>query len=250
MPELFQATFGDWRFVAVALVALIAGLVRGFSGFGAAMIFVPIAAALYSPQTAVVLLYVTDGVVTLPLVLRALRHCDWREVAPLALGATLTYPLGLKLLLAIDAVPMRWTISALVLGLVGTLASGWRYRRRPGLAGTVTVGGASGLAGGMTGIGGPPVVLFWLAGQGLAPLVRANILVYFGITTVVGGVLYLFAGLFTLPRLVGALGLLPVYAVAIFLGVKAFRFASERVYRRLALTLCAAAALVGLPLWA
>ena len=30
MPELFQATFGDWRFAAVALVALIAGLVRAF----------------------------------------------------------------------------------------------------------------------------------------------------------------------------------------------------------------------------
>jgi len=249
MLELLQATFLDPRFPALALAALVAGLVRGFSGFGAAMIFVPVAAALYSPQHAVVLLFIADGVVTLPLVLRALKFCAWREVAPLAVGATLAYPAGVKLLLIVDPVPMRWAISLLVLGLVGLLASGWRYGRRPNAPGTLAVGGLAGLAGGSTGIAGPPIVLFWLAGQGMAPTVRANIMVFFGITTVVGGVLYFLAGLFTGPRAVGSLALIPVYTLAIYAGAHAFGLASERLYRRLALGLCALAALVGLPLW-
>ena len=249
MLELLAATFGDARFPALALAALLAGLVRGFSGFGAAMIFIPVAAALYSPQAAVILLYLVDGVVTFPLVARALRHCVWREVAPLATGATLAYPLGVTLLLVVDPVPMRWTISILVLALAGALATGWRYRGRPGVVGTLGVGGVAGLSGGTTGIAGPPIVLFWLAGQGTAPVVRANIMVFFGITTVIGGVLYLTAGLFTAPRLVGAVALLPIYTAAIFLGARAFGRAAEATYRRLALALCAAAALVGLPLW-
>jgi hypothetical protein len=249
MSELFAGTVLDLRFAGVALAALVAGLVRGFSGFGAAMVFIPVAAVLYTPQTAVVFLYIADGIVTLPLVVAALRHCDWREVAPLAAGATLAYPVGVKLLLAIDPEPMRWIISLLVLGLVAALASGWRYRTKPGLAGTVAVGGVAGLAGGTTGIAGPPIVLFWLAGQGLAPVVRANIMVFFAITTVVGGVLYLWSGLFTAPRVAGAVSLLPVYGLAIWLGARAFGLASETAYRRLALTLCAAAGLIGLPLW-
>jgi len=249
MAELLGQSVGDARFLAVLLAAALAGLVRGFSGFGAAMIFIPVVSALYAPQTAVILLFVADGVVTLPVVARLFRHCVWREVAPLAAGATLAYPLGVQLLLALDPVPLRWTISLLVLVLVAVLASGWRYRAKPSLAGSAAVGGAAGIAGGMSGIAGPPIVLFWLGGQGAAPVVRANLFTFFGFTTVVGGVLYFLADLFTGPRLVGAAALMPVYAAAIYLGARAFRLASERTFRAIALTLCAAAALVGLPLW-
>ena len=49
--------------LGVTAAAALAGLVRGFSGFGAAMVFVPIAGALYSPEQAVVLLFLTDTVV-------------------------------------------------------------------------------------------------------------------------------------------------------------------------------------------
>lgn len=249
MGQGLAATLTEPRFAAVLLTAALAGLVRGFSGFGAAMIFVPIASALYAPQTAVILLFVADGIVTTPVVLRLFRHCVWREVAPLAAGATLAYPLGVHLLLVLDAVPLRWAISLLVLVLVAVLASGWRYRAKPAVIGTTAVGGAAGVAGGMSGIAGPPIVLFWLGGQGAAPVVRANLFTFFGFTTVVGGVLYYLADLFTGPRLIGATLLIPVYALAIYLGARAFTLASERTFRAIALSLCAASALLGLPLW-
>lgn len=249
MTELLAQTLGDPRFLGLALAAALAGLVRGFSGFGAAMIFAPVASALYGPQSAVAMLFVADGVITLPVVAGAVRHCAWREVAPLAFGAALAYPLGVRLLLVLDPVPLRWVISLMVLGLVALLATGWRYRQRPSLAGTAAIGGVAGLGGGMTGIAGPPIVLFWLGGQSRAAEVRNNIFAFFGLTTVIGGVLYFSAGLFTPPRLVAALALMPLYGLAIWLGSRAFGFAAESTFRRLALSLCALAALVGLPLW-
>src|SRR5882672_12486218 len=51
----------DERFAWVAAAAALAGLVRGFSGFGSAMIFVPVASAIYEPRIAVVLLFIFDG---------------------------------------------------------------------------------------------------------------------------------------------------------------------------------------------
>ncbi|MFO1035197.1 MAG: sulfite exporter TauE/SafE family protein, partial [Hyphomicrobiales bacterium] len=54
------------EFLLLAITALVAGLARGFSGFGAALIFVPFAARFVGPQQAAALLLLTDGFLTVP----------------------------------------------------------------------------------------------------------------------------------------------------------------------------------------
>ena len=53
-PDLaaFSAATNDNRFVAAVLIAALAGLVRGFSGFGSALIYMPLIAAVYEPRIA------------------------------------------------------------------------------------------------------------------------------------------------------------------------------------------------------
>ena len=63
---------------------VLAGVVRGFAGFGAAMIMMPVLAAVLGPVVAVPTLSVMDSLMTLPLVARNVRHCDWRSVGMLA----------------------------------------------------------------------------------------------------------------------------------------------------------------------
>ncbi len=48
----FSATFADPRTYAAMAVSILAGAVRGFSGFGSALIFVPLMSAIYDPRTA------------------------------------------------------------------------------------------------------------------------------------------------------------------------------------------------------
>ena len=48
----FAATFADPRTYAAMAVSILAGAVRGFSGFGSALIFVPLMSAIYDPRTA------------------------------------------------------------------------------------------------------------------------------------------------------------------------------------------------------
>lgn len=235
-------------YIGLLLAVAAAGLVRGFSGFGAAMVFVPIAGVLTDPETAVVLLMLTDGVLSLPMLIPAARLCVWREVLPLAAGAALTTPFGAWLLVALDPVVTRWVISLLILAAVGLLALGWRYHGQPRLLSTVGVGAASGLTGGLAGLTGPPVILFWMAGQHDAARLRANTVMFFGFTGVFSAISYVVAGLLTAERVAGAITLLPVYAVALALGIWLFRFATDRFFRRLAFTLCAFAAISGLPL--
>lgn len=247
MLELIGQAAAAESFPILALATALAALARGFSGFGSAMIFMPVASALTSPQTAVVLLLMTDTLLTLPMVVPAARRCNWREVLPLGAGAMLTVPLGVHLLLVVDPVTMRWIISCLILVLVGLLASGWRWSRPPSLPRTAAVGGASGLTGGMIGIAGPPVILFWMAGHGGPATIRANIIVFFTMTGLFNFIGYLLGGLLTTERIAAGIALIPVYAVALLVGIGLFRIASDRFFRLLAFILCAFAAISSLP---
>ncbi|SLN56222.1 sulfite exporter TauE/SafE family protein [Oceanibacterium hippocampi] len=235
LPALFGAVF-------------MAGLIRGFSGFGAAMVFMPIASALYSPPAAVAMLAVTDTVITLPITLAAMRRCRWPEIMPLTIGAAIMTPIGVKALLYVDPGVMRIVISAMILAAVAAMATGWRYAGTPTRTVTVGVGALSGFAGGMAGLMGPPVILFWLGGQHDMLKVRDNILAFFGIATIVTMTTYFLNDMLTPERLTISAVLMPLYAVAIFLGARGLRYATDALFRRLALVFCGAVAILALVL--
>jgi len=239
----------DQRFAWVAAAAALAGLVRGFSGFGSAMIFVPVAGAIYEPKIAVVLLFIFDGLTTTPMLVPAFRRCVWREVLPLTVGAAVAVPVGVRILLVAQPLLLRWLISAMVLAGVVLMAGGWRYRRAPSLAVSAAIGGVSGLAGGIASLYGPPVILFWLGGPGDARTVRANVFAFLGLATVISGVTYALNDMFTLPLLQIALLLTPLYGLATWIGSRLFAAASERQFRILAFLLCGGVAVASVPLW-
>jgi uncharacterized protein len=249
LESLATGVLADPRWIWVAAAAVLAALVRGFTGFGAAMVFIPVASAIYEPKVAVVVLFIVDGIITFPLVFKAIHQCRWPDVTCLAIGAALTIPFGVHVLLITDSELLRWLISLSILGLVTVMASGWRYQKRPPLLACVGVGGVSGFAGGIANLYGPPIVLFWLGGQSGAPTVRANIIVFFALITVVSGITYWWNGLFSARTLTLSIGLMPFYAAAVWLGARSFRLASDELFRWLALALIAVIAVASLPGW-
>ncbi len=239
----------DSRFAWAAAIAALAGLVRGFSGFGAALMFVPLCGILYGPTVAVLALWVIDAFATAPIVTRHLKRATWRELGPLLIGSTVLLPFGVWVLAHSDPDPLRWAISGMVLASTVALASGWRYRRAPTMAVSLAVGGVAGFTNGAVGIGGPPLVLFWLGGRSDTGLVRTNIFAYFAITTVITLALYAWHGIFTGSIILLGFALLPLYGLGLFLGDRLFRGASDVVFRRVAFGLCAVSGVLGLPIW-
>ena len=67
--------------------ALAGGLARGFSGFGAALIFVPLASVALGPQGAAPLMLVLEALAIALLTPGAWKLADRRQVGVLALGA-------------------------------------------------------------------------------------------------------------------------------------------------------------------
>jgi uncharacterized membrane protein YfcA len=198
---------------------------------------------------AAVVFLTLDEFVALPLAVRAVRICDWSTVLPAAIAAMITIPFGAWVLASGDILTLRWAISLLALGLLILLASGWRYRDRPNLPVTLSVGAASGFLGGFAQISGPPIVAYWMSGPAPAAIIRANLIAYFLIISLASFAAYALNGFFSWEAMVTVLVLVPVYAFSIWLGAQGFARAGDRSYRPVAYVLIGLAALSSLPIF-
>jgi uncharacterized membrane protein YfcA len=246
---LFAAAVADHRFWIALAIAILAGAVRGFSGFGSAQIYIPLIAAVYSPRVAAVTLLIIDTLGAAPFTVRAFAYCTWPEVLPMYIAAAIAVPIGTLALLVIDPIVLRWFIAILVLSLVAILVSGWRYHGRPSLPVTAAVGLFSGFGSGAVQIAGPPVLIYWLGTTNNVITVRANFLVYFLLLGLTSCAVYFWQGLFTPELLALALLLAIPFFLATAIGAKYFHGASDVLYRRIAYAIIALAALVSLPLF-
>lgn len=229
---------------------LLGGLVRGFTGFGFAMVFMPLASMVVGPVAALGLIWFIDLPFALPLAARSAKQAEWGEVVPLLIAATVTLPLGVALLVWLDRETMRWLLAVLVLLAVALLSSGWRYQGKPGVPLSLGVGAASGLCSGLASIGGMPLAVFWLSAQrNDRHKTRANMQTYFGLSTIVTGTTLWLAGILTLPAFLMAVPLFAVYGVGLLAGTHGFRIASEITFRRIAYLVIFASAVISLPLW-
>lgn len=241
-------TFDAVHFVALA-AALVAGFVRGFTGFGSALVFMPVASAAFSPQLAAPVLLVTDFVLGLPLIVSVLRHVRWRTVLPIAAAALVTSPIGAYALARGDPLVLRWFISAIVFALLLLLVSGWRYRGEPRPLPSLGVGAVAGLLGGIGQVSGPPVVVYWISGPDTATVIRANLICFFAAISIASFAAYFWNGLFTAD--VGNLVLVvaPAYALALFVGARLFRRSDGNGYRPFAYAVIALAAVTTMPVF-
>lgn len=240
-------SFSSGMLVFLALVLFVAGYVRGFAGFGAGMIFMPVAASLMLPSTAAATFLFIDSVVSLPMVKRALRICDWPTVLPAVFGSIVFVHAGAWMLANMDVLTLRWIISFVVIAMLALVVSGWRYQRTPTTKISFGVGAVSGILGGVSQVSAPPVAAFWLASNHSTDVIRANLIMFFPLASIGTFTAYILNGFFTIE--VGRLLLIaiPVYGISLFLGSKAFKLANQRHYRWIANFLIALAALSSLP---
>ena len=226
-----------WTLLSALAVAALAGFSRGFAAFGTAMIYVPLIALAYDAKTAVVTLFLVDLLPSLPLLWKAGPQCDRSNIAWMTLGAVAATPFGVALLLVADP-----TEAQLVLGLVLLAAVTYMVFRRgfqivPGPAKAIAAGAVSGFAGGVSGIFGPPAMVYLLGRGADAKTARADTIVFLTGESLVLGATYLLYGMVTVETLELAFVLLPVYALATWYGARRFSTTGEAAYRKLMLGL-------------
>lgn len=229
--------------------AYLAGLVRGFAGFGTALIFLPFAGMVLSPVQSITVLVLMDIVGPLPMLPRAARHVDKGDLARLLGGAVFALPLGLYALFLLDSQDFRYLVSGVSLIMLTGLVLGWRYAGVLPPRAVAATGAASGFLGGVVGVPGPPVIFVYMASPKPATSIRANITFYlFGYDWMVLVMMGL-AGRLDPGFLVTGLMLIVPNMLGTVSGAALFVPGYERAYRLAAYGLILSAALSGLPFW-
>lgn len=222
------------------LAVFTAGLIRGFSGFGSALITAPMLSWVWGPQVGVPVAVLIEIAPAIQLTPKAIPVANWRTVWAISIPALIMLPLGSQILINAPSDDMRRAIAVVVLLLAAVLWSGWRYRGPRGVAAEACVGLVGGTLAGSTGVAGPPAILYTMSGDDPPAVIRANLIGYFTILFFGFVITFGLQGLITSQVLWRVAILVPVFIVGTAIGTRMFGLASARVFRNIALATLAA----------
>ncbi len=236
LTETFPAVL-DYRLALAALAVLASALIRGYAGFGVALMMVPSLSILYGPVEAIAVMIMVGFVGQSQLFPGAARTAHWPELGPLLIALIASVPVGTLILFAADPQIMRRAIGVLVVGASVILATGWTYGgRRDSVQGAI-VGVLSGLITGSTGLGAPVAAVYFLSGPYAPKVQRANIIIAMCTLIVVMLVPFAWSGNIDQSTIARSIALSPIAIIGTWLGNRLFHIARQEHYKRYALGL-------------
>jgi len=235
---------GAGEIVILSTAILVAGLVRGITGFAGPLIMVPVLGFFTDTVSAVATSTIVDLSSNMSLFPEALRKASHSTVLGLIGGALLTIPFGGYALLAFDAQTINRTMYAVV-GLASlVLLSGWRYGKPLLPRHFFVVGAGSGAILGATSFG-IVVLPFLFGGADSASRGRANFILWAFFCAAVGFTIVLIGGRIGPPELLRAAVLIPIYLAGTFIGNRYAGRIDDALLRRIVLVIMLAISIAG-----
>ncbi len=200
--------------IAAVVIVALAGLMRGVTGFGGAMLMAPPLSFLIGPVPTVVTALVLEAAAALVLFRDAWPKINRRVLLYLIVPSCFTVSLGGYLLITVDPFIARKLIAGVVVVFSLALLAGLRYSGKPRPVTSIVLGSIVGVLLGATSVGAPPVILYLLSGPDPQAVTRANLAVFVTAVSAIGLVMlivahaaplrpWLWAGLLCIPYLVG-----------------------------------------------
>ena len=234
MDSLSLSLAGEPGIAVVALVAFLAGLIRGFTGFGGPAFVIAILTLFFTPYSVVSKILVIDFIASVYLFHGIYRNVDWKSTACLVLPTLLLMPLGHWLLIELDATLMKRAMAAVIAASCILMLLGMRYRSPMTAPWLIVVGAAAGLV-----FGGSYIALVAVVAILLGPYDKhegRTLVISWSFFTVLGfAVISTWSGTTGLDDLLTAAPGAATYLLGTWLGTQGFHKASERSFRRSAI---------------
>ncbi|WP_345719898.1 sulfite exporter TauE/SafE family protein [Qipengyuania sphaerica] len=216
--------------IAALLAAFGSAFVRGLTGFGMAILLVPILALALSPIHAVLLtnfLSVFIGVSEIRRLLRGAERSAWVIIALVAV----TTPVGLYLLSITSTDVARVAIAGIALSAFAAVLLPRRGALDHHPATTTGVGVLSGLMTGYAGMPGPPVVPYYVGRDIPREVAKASMMLIFTCASTAGIASGAALGVLEWSQLVLAGLLFPAVLLGNWLGNRASGRIEDRTWR-------------------
>ena len=227
-----------WEFLYGGLVVFGASIIRGYSGFGFAMIAMVTLSFVFPPAQVTPVILCLDVLASSWLLKKALKGVDWKGLRLILAGAVVTLPLGALALVHTPVVALKMFISAaiivLCLGLI-MRPGGVKYSCSTATFGT---GLLSGFLTGVAAIGGPPVILFYYSSSRSVAVSRASMIAFFLFVDFLALVSCLWFGLLNRQTVSLSAGMLLPMGLGLWIGNGMFgRLVDEDKFRKRVLIL-------------
>ncbi|MDR3506659.1 MAG: sulfite exporter TauE/SafE family protein [Caulobacteraceae bacterium] len=220
------------------------GLLQGFTGFGFAMVAVPLISLVLPPAQALPYVMALQALLGLAGLPGAVRLCRWSLLGWLTLGVAVGTPAGLWAIATLSPAAGRLVVGLAVLLAFAVLAVGLRVPGHGSSRAAVGAGVAAGVMNGLAGMSGPPAVALVIAADVRPEEARATLLVF-----VFGAALAALVPMGLAGQLGGSMAAplaaaLPALGLSWWAGSALFRRTTARRHRQVALATLALLALV------
>ncbi len=237
----------DWtQLLALGAIALVAAVVRGYSGFGFSAIVIAGASLFIAPAALVPALFMLEIVASIHMLPGVRHQIDYPNFWPMAAACLVGLPAGQFFLVHLPADTIRIFLSLAILLSTALLWRGYSFGAgltRP-LAGAT--GFVIGFGSGMASVGGLMAMVVFLGINYPAAQTRAMFVAIFLVMYIYGVGVSALNGLITETTFWIALAmLLPLFA-GILLGQKQYLSATQESFRKFGFVLLAVLASIGI----
>ena len=148
----------------VGLISVAGSFVQASTGFGYAVTVMALWPRFLPYKTALVVELLAALALCVVIAVRYRRSINWRQLIAPCAASFFTNWLGLQIMSGSPDTVLRRLLGAALMALaVYFIFFSEKFRVRPTLAAGLIAGGVAGLSAGMFSIGGPPIVVYYLA---------------------------------------------------------------------------------------
>ena len=217
-----------------AVITLTAAFIRGLTGFGMAIVLVPLLSLMIPPSDAVVLAIFLQLLIGALGLRKIWANADRKSAIPITLTAMIATPVGMLLLEAIAPDQARFLIAAVAIAAFAAVLIPQKQKNsQPQFAIVAASGLASGILTGFAAMPGPPVVPFYMRYSSKTKIARASMMLVFFGTAIAGTLASLWIGLGSRRLMLLSLFLFAPMWLGNHLGAIAFGRVPPRLWRPL-----------------
>lgn len=234
------------HFLWLTPICFVAGMVRGFSGFALSAVVMAVGVVFLPPIALIPILWFQEMTASLLMVRGGWKEANHRTVRGLVIGSAIGLPIGLALTLSLPVETSKLVALSVIVILAATQLTKLRLpflASRPGLWGS---GVLAGIVTGLAHVGGMVVALYVLASNAPAREMRASLVLYLFVSSMVSLITHLLFGVMTSQSALQGLALAPASALGVIAGKALFRPNWEPYYKPFCLCLLIGLATLGI----
>jgi uncharacterized membrane protein YfcA len=179
------------------LIIFVAGFTQGFTGFGSALIMLPLLTLLMGVKTVVPLVILLGLCINLILLMQVYREINWERIFVLLAGNVPGILCGVYILKVMSTSFLEVIIGVLLITFPPYLMLKSIPEREVARKWALPVGFLSGVLSGSVGAGGPPVIIYTAMQPWSKLAIKSTLVGFFLLTSVVASLAQAVGGLMT-----------------------------------------------------